>query len=179
MIFELSRRARLASHVFAVASFALLTGCISSSAPILTDAQPLLGEGPRLQFYALHDGAAYEPTEATFRWRDDRYVPTGGTADDVGPFTLHAFEGADLIAQSIRPGHPSEYAVVRKLADGTYLVVAIDEDDADDATRNSFCAKDPGASCRVTTREAVLAFARATAAKSHSTGGLAVLMAEQ
>jgi hypothetical protein len=176
-------RAAFAPQILALASFALLAGCIDSVQPILTDAQPLLGERPRLEFYALREGAAHEPTAETFAWRGTRYVPTGGTAADVGDFTLHnfkgdAFEGADLIVQSIRSGKPAEYAIARKLAGGTYLVVAIDENDADEATRGKFCGHEAGAACRVATREAVLAFAHATAAKPHAAGGLAVLMAE-
>jgi hypothetical protein len=80
--------------------------------------------------------------------------------------------------QNLRPGHPAEYAIARKLAEGTYLVVAIDEADADDATRGRLCGTKAGSACRVTTRDAVLTFARATAAKPHSAGGLAVLMAD-
>ena len=169
----------LALKIFALASFALLAGCIDSTAPILTDAQPLIGERVRLQFYALRDGAAHEPSAATFTWRDARYVPTGGAATDIGDFTLHAFEGADLLVQSVRPGRPAEYAIARKLADGAYLVVVIDESDADDSTRSKFCNSNAGTACRVATREAVLAFARATAGKPHATGGLAVVVADQ
>ncbi len=150
----------------------------TSAAPILTDSQPLLGKRPHLQFYALRDGAAHEPATETFGWRGARYVRTGGTTDDIGDFTLHTFEGSDLIVQSIRSGHPVEYAIARKLADGTYLVVAIDENDADEATRSKFCSKEANTACRVTTREAVLAFAQTTAAKPHAAGGLAILIAE-
>jgi hypothetical protein len=173
------RYAGFAPRILALASLALLGGCIDSTLPILINAQPLAGERPRLEFYALRDGTAHEPSAETFAWRGGRYVPIRGTATDIGDFTLHAFEGADLIVQSIRSGKPAEYAIARKLADGTYLIVAIDENDADEATRGKFCGHDAGAACRVTTREAVLAFARATAAKPHATGGLAVPMAEQ
>jgi hypothetical protein len=173
------RHGGLAPRILALASFALLAGCIDSAQPILTDAQPLAGERPHLEFYALRDGAAHEPSAESFAWRGGRYVPIHGTATDIGAFTLHSFEGADLIVQSIRPGKPAEYAIARKLAEGVYLVIAIDENDTDEATRGTYCGHDAGAACRVTTREAVLAFAHATAAKPHATGGLAVLMAEQ
>ncbi len=175
---NLLRRWHPAPHLLAVASFAFLAGCISSTAPILTDGLPLLGERPRLQFYTLRDGAAREPATETFRFTDGRYVPMSGTRKDIGPFTLHAFEGGDLIAQSIRPGHPAEYAIARKLADGTYLLFVIDEADADEATRAKYCGKDPGSECGVATREAVFAFARATAAKPHASGGLAIVMGQ-
>ena len=175
-----SRRAHRAPHLLslglALASLALLTGCISSNGPILTDGQPLLGKEPHLRFYVLRDGTVREPSVETFRWQDGRYVPVGGNAKDSGPFTLHAFEGSDLIVQSIRTGKPVEYGIARKLADGVYLLAAVDESDADAATQNRLCDKPPGTACRVNSREAVLAFARATAAKPHADGGLALLM---
>ena len=175
-----SRRAHRAHHLLslwlALASFVFLTGCISSDAPILTDGQPLLGNEPHLRFYVLRDGTAREPSVETFRWQDGRYVPIGGNAKDIGPFTLHAFEGTDLIVQSIRTGKPVEYGIARKLADGVYLLFAVDESDADATMQNEFCEKAATVACRVTSREAVLALARASAAKPHAGGGLALLM---
>jgi hypothetical protein len=170
------RAPHLVSLGLALASFALLTGCISSNEPILTDGQPLLGKEPHIRFYVLRDGTAREPSAETFRWQDGRYVPVGGNAKDFGPFTLHAFEGSDLIVQSIRAGKPVEYGIARKLAEGVYLLLAVDESDADDATLSKFCEKPPGTACRVTSREAVLTLARASAAKPHAGGGLALLM---
>jgi hypothetical protein len=173
---KISSRSARRAHWLALASFAILSGCISSEGPILTDGQPLLGKEPHLLFYVLRDGTAREPSAKTFRWQDDRYVPIGRSAKDIGPFTLHAFEGSDLVMQSVRAGKPVEYGVARKLADGVYLVAVVDESDADEATQNKFCEKPPGAACRVNSREAVLAFARATAAKPHAGAGLALLM---
>jgi hypothetical protein len=172
-----SWHARLGLKLFALASFAMLAGCIDSSGPLLGDGEPLIGQKPHLRFYTLRDGTVREPNAGTFRWRDGRYVPAGGSAKDIGPFTLHAIAGADLLVQSLRTGQAVEYGVARKLADGTYLVVPVDETDADQATRDKFCDTANGHGCRVTTREAVLAFARATAAKPHASGGLALLMA--
>jgi hypothetical protein len=175
-----SRRAHRAHHLLslglALAGFVFLTGCISSDAPILTDGQPLLGNEPHLRFYVLRDGTARVPSVETFRWQDGRYVPIGGNAKDIGPFTLHAFEGTDLIVQSIRTGKPVEYGIARKLADGVYLLFAVDESDADATMQNEFCEKAATVACRVTSREAVLALARASAAKPHAGGGLALLM---
>ena len=169
------QHARRAPHLLALTSFALLTGCISSDGPILTNGQPLLGKEPHLLFYVLRDGTARKPSAKTFRWQDGRYVPIGG-AKDIGPFTLHAFEGSDLIVQTLSAGKPVEYGIARKLADGVYLVAVVDESDADEATQNKFCEKPPGTACRVKSREAVQAFARATAAKPHAGAGLALLM---
>jgi hypothetical protein len=167
-----------APKIFALAALLSLGGCIDSFQPLLTGAQPLLGNRPHIEFYVLRDGAATEPMTETFAWRDSRYVPIHSTASDLHDFTLHAFAGADLIVQSLRAGHPVEYGVARKLADGTYLLFAVDEKDADAATRDKYCGNEPSAACRVATAEAVLAFARASAAKPRSSGGLAVLMAD-
>jgi hypothetical protein len=173
-----SRRGRGAPNRLALASVVMLAGCIDSTQPILTDGQPLLGERLHLQFYALRDGVARDPEQATFVWRDGRYVRIAGSADDKGAFTLHAFEGADLIVQSMRPDKPTEYAIARKLAEGTYLVVAVDETFADETARKNYCTIDPITACRVSTRDAVLAFARATAAKPLASGGLAVILGD-
>jgi hypothetical protein len=172
-----SWHARLRLKFFALASVAMLAGCIDSNAPLFGEGEPLIGQKPHLRFYTLRDGTVREPSAETFRWSDDRYVPSGGSAKAIGPFTLHASAGADLLVQSLRTGKPVEYGIARKLADGTYLLVAVDETDADQATRDKFCDTGNGHACRVTTREAVLAFARATAAKPHASGGLALLMA--
>ena len=173
------RRRAYAPKIFALAALLTLGGCIDSIQPLLTGAQPLLGNRPHIEFYVLRDGAAREPTAETFAWRGGRYVPIQGTASDLHDFTLHALAGADLIVQSLRVGHPAEYGVARKLADGTYLLFAVDENDADVATRDKYCGKEPGAACRVANTEAVLAFARASAAKPRSSGGLAVLVADR
>jgi hypothetical protein len=166
------------SAILALLSVTGLAGCVDSAAPLLTDAQPLLGERLSLMLYALRDGAAHEPTAATFAWRAGRYMLISGGGPGIRDFTLHRFDGQDLIVQSAKPAFPAEYAIARKLADGTYLVFPVDEHDADQAIRGQFCAREPAIACRVATREAVLALARATAAKPHSTGGLAVLLAE-
>jgi len=173
-----SRRLRFLPPLLTLSIFTLLANCIESTQPLLTDSRPLLGDRLRFQLYALRDGAAHDPIIATFVWRRDRYALNSGSGEGFGDITIHPFEGPDLIVQSIRPGLPTEYAIARKLADGTYLAVAIDEADADEPTRNRLCSKETGASCRVAARDAVVAFARATAAKPHATGGLAVLLAD-
>jgi hypothetical protein len=169
---------RQALKILATAGLLLLGGCIDSTQPLLTGAQPLIGQRPRLEFYVLRGGAGHEPKTEAFVWRNDRYHPVRA-ASDIHDFTLHPFEGNDLIVQSQRPGYPTEYGIARKLAEATYLLFAIDESDPDAATRDKYCSKEANAACRVATREALLAFARASAAKPHSAGGLAVLLADR
>jgi hypothetical protein len=153
-----------------------LSGCIDSSSPILTEAQPELGPRLNLQLYGLRDGHAVDPERARFAWDGKRYLRSGGGMKDIANFTLHPFEGGDFIVQSVSARHPehTEYGLMRKLAEGVYQVVAIDEDDADEATRSAQCKHPGGAACRIETREQLFTFARATAAKKKTNGGLAV-----
>ena len=153
-----------------------LTGCIDSSGPVLTDAQPILGPRLNLQLYSLREGHAHDPERASFAWNGKLYVRSGGGMKDVSSFTVHPFEAGDSIIQSSQLRHPqiAEYALMRKLAEGVYQVIAIDEDDADEPTRAAQCKHPGGAACRIETREQLFTFARATAAKRKTDGGLAI-----
>ena len=100
---------------------------------------------------------------------------------DVASFTAVAFEGDDLIIQaksSRRQIKGIEYAVAHKVADGVYLVSVLDEADADDTARAN-CAKGGTDTCRIATREALLTFARASAAKVDQKGSLVVLLGDR
>jgi hypothetical protein len=140
-----------------------LSGLIDSSGPILADAQPVLGPKLNLQLYSLRGGHALDPERARFTWNGKRYVHSGGGMKDV-------------IIQSFPVEHPdlAEYALVHPLADGIYQVIAIDEDDSDAAARTANCKHPGGTACRIETREQVFTFARATAAKKKTGGGLAI-----
>ena len=154
----------------------VLTGCVDSSGQILTDAQPILGPRLNLQLYSLREGHAHDPELASFAWNGKLYVRSGGGMKDVSSFTVHPFEAGDTIIQSSQLRHPqiAEYALMRKLAEGAYQVIAIDEDDADEPTRAAQCKHPGGAACRIETREQLFTFARATAAKRKTDGGLAI-----
>jgi len=158
----------------------LLAGCVDSKGPILADSQPVLGARLKLQLYSMRKGYAEDPEQASFAWNGKLYVHTGGGMTDVRGFSVHPFEGGTYIIQEVpvkRP-HMAEYALMRPLADGVYHVVVIDEADADAATRTAYCAKLSGVACRITTREALFAFARATAARHSDEGGLAIRLAD-
>lgn len=160
-----------------------LSACVESTGPILTDSQQLFGPRLHAQFYTLRKGVAIDPEQASFRWNGTLYERTGGGMRDVSSFSVHPFENGDFIIQETPAKRPrvTEYALLHRLADGVYLAHAIDESDADEPTRQRFCgkgnAKDPAA-CRIETREALFAFARATAARASPHGGLAIRLAE-
>lgn len=151
------------------------SACIDSARPILTDSQPLLGERVKVQLYTLRDGHATDPERARFAWDGKRYARAGGGMKDIASFSLHPFEDGDSIVQSVSARHLEhvEYAIAHPLADGVYLVNAVDEEDAD-ATARAQCQHPGNAGCRIETREQLLTFARATAAKKKAVGGLAI-----
>lgn len=159
----------------------MLSGCIDSSGPILTDSQQIFGPKLRVQLYSLRGGYAHDPEQAVFVWNGALYSHAGGGMREVSAFSVHPFEGGDYIIQSVpsRRAGITEYAVMRRLAEGVFLVVPVDEDDADEPTRAAFCGKGDAkdtSSCRIATREQLFAFARATAARRKQDGGLALLL---
>src|SRR5262249_38113731 len=102
----------------------LLSGCVDSSGPILSDAQPVLGEQVRLQFYSLRKGTADEPEQAAYKWDRGAYQRTGGMTD-VGSFSVHPLARDIFVVQSAAAKRPGmfEYAVARRLVDGVYQVI--------------------------------------------------------
>jgi hypothetical protein len=168
-------RSSLAGMVI-VASLAL-SGCISATGPILSDAKALLGERGEIHIFSPRETGRGAHSVATFRWNGSRYI-MGGRSIGVSDFTVHTWEGRDLVVQSrsSRAPYRTEYALARKLADRVYMVQPISEDDADDAARQRFCTKTTDASCRISTPEQLFVFARATAEKELESGGIAVIV---
>lgn len=158
-----------------------LSGCIDSATPILTDSQPLIGETFRMQFFSLRKGTAYDPEQARYVWNGKQYVHADGGMADVAAFTVHAFENDNLIVQSMpaEKDRVVEYGLLRRLADGVFLLLPIDEDDADEATRAKYCQHVAKAACGVTTREQIVTFARATAARRKDSGGLVIRLPDE
>jgi hypothetical protein len=154
-----------------------LTGCISSSAPVLSDAKPVLGERGLIHAFTLSQGAAHDPEVLSFQWSGSRYLVHGKSLG-FSDFTAYPYEGRDWILQGTTQRRPQriEYGLARRLAEGVYLLVPLNEDDADEATREKFCTKTQDASCRIATPEQLFVFARASAAKPVEGGGLAVVV---
>jgi hypothetical protein len=154
-----------------------LTGCITSTAPILSDPKPVLGERGLIHAFTLSEGAAHDPGVVSFRWSGSRYL-VAGKSIGFSEFTAYPYEGRDWIVQGTTQRAPSrvEYGLARRLAAGVYLLVAINEDDADEPTREKFCTRTQDASCRIATPEQLFVFARASADKPLEGGGLAVVV---
>lgn len=154
-----------------------LAGCISATAPILADAQAILGDQIEVHLFSNPKGGGRPHTVVTYQWNGSRYLPRG-PSQDFGEFTIHPYEGRDLIVQirAVRAPRPTEFALARRLAERVYLLIAINEEDADEVTRERFCSKTQDASCRISTPEQLFVFARATAAKEEESGGIAVIV---
>jgi hypothetical protein len=158
-----------------IAAFTL-AGCIESSAPIIPDAEPEFGERVQFQLYGLRDGGVRDPQTLTLQWNGGLYAHAGGGLRELSGVSFHPFENGGFIIQTVSVKRPqiTEYALAHKLIDGVFFVAAIDETDADEATRTDYCKKAKGAACSIETREQLMAFARATAARSHQQGAIAL-----
>ena len=160
---------------------AFLGGCVDSAGPMLTGAQPVFGPDVKVHLYVLGESSATGPDIGIFHWDGHEYRAVNKPSFEIAAFMAIPLAGNDLIIQS-RSTRPQikgvEYGIARKLATATYVVRAIDEDDADAATRAKFCAAGGSDSCRVASREGLLALARASAAKPELSGSLAVLVGE-
>ena len=90
-----------------------------------------------MQLYTLRGGHAHDPERALFVWRDALYAHAAGGMREVSAFSVHPFENGDYIIQDVPRKRPriTEYALLHKLADGVYQVLAVDENDADAPTR--------------------------------------------
>src|SRR5262249_9102927 len=146
-----------------------LTGCISATGPILGDAKAILGDRVQVHAFASPKDGKRDYTTGIFEWSGSRYVRRTG---DFTDFTVHPYDGRDLIIQS-QPSRGSttiDFGLARRIAEGVYLIIPIQEEDADEPTRERFCTKTQEATCRISTPEQLFVFARATAARDEDIG---------
>jgi len=168
---------RAAAFLGLALALSTLGGCITSSAPILGDARAILGDRIQIHAFTPTKDGGREHSAVVFEWSGSRYLPLSSVAE-VADFTVHPYEGRDLIIQSRgrRGARPIQYALGRRIAEGVYLIIPINAEDADEPTRERFCTKTQDAACRITTPEQLFVFARATAARDEESGGIAVVL---
>ena len=158
----------------------LLGGCVESAAPLLTDAQPMFGPDVRVHIYELGEGRAKGPELGVYHWNGSEYRATNNPKFEVAAFVSVSLGGDDLVIQSRSTRAEVkhlDYGIARKIADNTYMVMFLDESRADAATRSKYCAAGNADTCIVTTRDGLLALARA-AAKGELKGSVAILVGE-
>ena len=172
------RRTRLAVVVFAAAQ--ILSACVESQVPLITNAQPLLGQEFEVHLYEKFvDNKATGFHTSVYRWKDGKYMRASGLARDVKTFVAQKLEANDFLIQATNEREKIfEYWLGRKLSDGVYLIFPLDETDVDDATRGQLCRKgQEEGMCLVDTYEQLAKLARATAAKPVRDAALAVTLA--
>ena len=123
------------------------------------------------------DGKAGDFHTAAYQWKEDNYVRGSGLARDAKRFVAQALAVNDFLLQSTDSNNLFNYWIGRKLSVGVYLIIPLDEADADDATCTGVCGKDqPEGICQVETYEQLLKMARATAAKPVRNAALGVVL---
>lgn len=157
-----------------------LSACVESQTPLITDAKPLVGQQFEVHLYeSFVDNKATNFHTAAYQWKDGQYVRASGLASDAKRFVAQPLAAGHFILQSSDDnGMRYVYWVARKLSDGTYLVIALDEMDADAATRKAACGTDQPEVCRVKTHDQLVMLAKATAAKPARDASLAVLLSK-
>jgi hypothetical protein len=165
---------------FAIAAIAALSlsACVQSQVPLITDAQPLLGQQFEVHLYEdFVDNKASGVHASTYQWKDGQYVRAGGLAQDAKRFVAQPLAGNDFVIQSSdENGKTFLYWIGRRLTPGVYQIFGIDEMDADEATRKKICGERSDGICQVATRDQLLTMARATAAKPPRNTALGVVL---
>jgi hypothetical protein len=164
----------------AVAAIAALSlsACVQSQAPLITDAQPLLGQQFEVHLYEdFVDNKASGVHASTYQWKDGQYVRASGLAQDAKRFVAQPLAGNDFVIQSSDgSGKTFLYWIGRRLTPGVYQIFGINEMDADEATRKAICGDRSGDVCWITSREQLITMARATAAKPPHNAALGVVL---
>ena len=158
-------------HAALAALFAIpLTDRIDSSDPILAESRPVRGPEPKAQLYASRKAYATEPERADYTWNRELNAHTGG---DVHVFSVHPAN--DYIVQTVQK---TEHSLLRKFAKGVYLVVAVDDADANEATRAAYCKYVERSSRRIEPAEHPFTYTLATAARQKDEGSLAIRLSD-
>ena len=152
-------------HAALAAPFAIpLTDRIDSSDPILVESRPVRGPEPKVQLYASRKGYATEPERADYTWNRELNAHTGG---DVRVFSVH--RANDYIVQTVQ---------VPEFAKGVYLVVSVDDADANEATRAAYCKYVERSSRRIEPAEHPFTYTLATAARQKDESSLAIRLSD-
>ena len=166
MLDNRSRTAKAALPVALIlfAAF-VLSACVQSEKPLLAGSKPLLGMRFQLTLYQdFAEGKPRSVKASVFRWNGDHYALVSGDSSGVQYFVIQPFDGGNLLIEANENDHV--YLLGRKLADGTYGIVPIDQNDVDEATRDRTCVTRNPVICMIRTRRQLDVFVRAAAAKS-------------
>jgi len=142
-----------------------LSACVQSKKPLLAGSKPLLGAQFQLNLYQdFIEGKALSVKTSVFRWNDTRYSLVSGDSTGEKYFVVYPFGSNDLLIEATYE-NDNVYLLARKLANGTYRILPIDQNDVDEATRIRTCVTRNPIICIVETRRQLDTFVRAAADK--------------
>ena len=151
-----------------------LGSCVVSEKPLIVGAKPILGAHvSAVLFRDYKDGQGYSAQGSSFRWEDGFYVRAGADGDKVVKFAAEPLQGEDFILERTQDDRGANgrqvyaYFLGRRVAEGAYVGVPLDEDALSPAYRKTVCGDlEPGIFCNVASREQVEAIANATAKRA-------------
>ncbi len=163
-----------AASFFPVIAAVLLSACVQSKTPLLTATKPLLGDQFQLNRYEdFTDGKADSVKLSVFRWNGTRYAFVSGSSD-VKSFVAEPLD-ADTFLLEASDDKVYAYLLARKLAEGTYRILPVDEKYLDAATQKKNCVTQDRETCVVATRQQLDTFVKASIGKTIAYTMLAVV----
>ena len=145
-------KASLAPVMLILFAAFVLSACVQSSKPLLTGSKPLLGAQFQLSLYRdFIEGKALSARTSVFRWNDTHYSLVSGDSSGEKYFVIQPFGGNDFLIEATYEDD-NVYLLARKLANGTYRILPIDQNDVDEATRIRTCVTRNPIICIVQTR---------------------------
>ena len=142
----------------------MLSACVQSKTPLLVRSKPLLGAQFQLNLYQdFIDGKALSVTRSVFRWNKTHYSLVGGDSSGVEYFVIQPFEDNSFLIEANESD--KVYLLARRVANGTYRIRPIAQNDVDETTRNRTCVTRNQIICVVQTRAQLDTFVHAAADK--------------
>jgi hypothetical protein len=162
-----SAKAALAAVALLLLAGFMLAACVQSKTPLLTGTKPVLGEQFQLNLFEdFTDGKAISVKTALFRWSATRYTLAGGDPPSgVKSFVVEPLD-ADTFLIEASDEKVYVYLLGRKLAEGTYRVLPVDEKYLDKTTQTQTCVTQDSETCTVATRQQLDTFVRASIGKT-------------
>lgn len=163
----------------AVMAAMLLSGCVESAQPLLTNAQPINGAQFELHIYEkLPEAKAPAFHTVSYTWKDGKYVRADGLSRDVRSLVVEPMGQNDVIIQGAGDNEKIfNYWLGRKLVEGVYLIFPVTESDSDPAVRDAACAKEqPEGICMIKTYDRLTQLARETASKPLRDPALGIIL---
>jgi hypothetical protein len=153
-----------ASLALILLAAAVLSACVGSHARLLTGSN-LLGEQFQLnQYLEFIEGRAVSSRIAAFRWSGARYELTGGDASGVKFFRAESWSPGVLLIEGT-DDKDYVYFLAHKLAEATYRVLPVNENNLGKATQKRLCVKQDRDNCTIETRAQLDPFVRASIGK--------------